>query len=93
MHKIKLIAFDLDGTILEKGGFIPEDTRAILTEIAQDGVKLATASGRPMEQQNHILKINGLGVLKGWPQALITNESQIYLLNKNGYESWELLKL
>ena len=89
MCKIKLIAFDLDGTILEEGEFIPEETKTILTKIAQEGIKLATASGRPLEQQYHILKINELGPSKAWPHALIVNESEIYLLNKNSYESLE----
>ena len=36
MCKIKLIAFDLDGTILEEGEFISEETKTILTKIIMD---------------------------------------------------------
>lgn len=89
MCEIKLIGFDLDGTVVEEGPLIPEDCQDILTGIAQKGVKLATASGRPLDQQYDLLKVSGLSPSTGWPHALIANESQIYLLRGEQYEPLE----
>lgn len=82
---IKLIAFDLDGTILESGLVIPEETKEVLDEVASLGIKISTASGRKIEDQLNIMNSNGLGDGKGYPHSLIVNESQIYLLEKDGY--------
>ena len=43
---IKLIATDLDNTLLDKSGQIPESTAALLRQAAQKGVLTAVATGR-----------------------------------------------
>jgi len=88
---IKLLAFDLDGTILENGLVIPEETKEVLNKIVNLGVKISTASGRKIEDQINIINSNGLGDGMGYPHSLIVNESQIYLLNGDQYvplDSW-----
>jgi len=89
MGRIKLIAFDLDGTILEEGLVIPEETRNVLEEALELGIKITTASGRKLEDQYKILQSNDMGDSKGWPHSLIVNESQIYFLNREDYEPFE----
>jgi hypothetical protein len=89
MGRIKLIAFDLDGTILEEGLIIPEETRNVLEETLKLGIKITTASGRKLEDQYKILQNNDMGDSKGWPHFLIVNESQIYFLNERNYEPFE----
>ena len=42
----KLIAIDLDGTILNSYGEIGETTKRILKELNQNGIKVIIASGR-----------------------------------------------
>ena len=42
---IKLIATDLDNTLLDKSGQIPESTAALLRQAAQKGVLTAVATG------------------------------------------------
>ena len=43
---IKLIATDLDNTLLDKTGRIPETTAALLRQAAENGVLTAVATGR-----------------------------------------------
>jgi len=82
---IRLIAFDLDGTILEQGGIIPEEARDVFAKAARRGVKLTTATGRPLEEQMACLDASGLGARAGFPHALIADEREIYLLKRSGY--------
>lgn len=89
--KIKLLAFDFDGTILEEGMVIPESTRERLDMVKDLGIKISTASGRKLEDQFRILDLNLLGDKSGYPHFLIVDESRIYLLDGKGYtplESW-----
>lgn len=44
---IKLVALDLDGTLLEPSGLISQPTLEQLKRINDQGVKIAIATGRP----------------------------------------------
>ena len=46
MTMIRLIATDLDNTLLNKEGSIPETTAALLRQAAEKGVLTAVATGR-----------------------------------------------
>ncbi len=46
MQRYKLIATDLDGTVLDKSGRVGADTLAAAAELARRGVSLAIATGR-----------------------------------------------
>lgn len=87
---IKLVAFDLDGTILESGLVIPEETKEVLNRVVDLGIKISTASGRKLEDQINIIDSNGLGNGRGYPHSLVVNESQIYLLDGGQYVSLDL---
>ncbi len=43
---IRLIATDLDGTLLEKDGWLPEDTFEVIEALNACGIRFAAASGR-----------------------------------------------
>jgi len=45
-RRIRLIALDLDGTLLDRNGDVPERNREALREAASRGVTIALASGR-----------------------------------------------
>lgn len=47
MARPKLIAFDLDGTLLASDGSLSPRTKAALAELARQGVRLAVCTGRP----------------------------------------------
>ncbi len=78
---IKLVALDMDGTILEKGRTIQPALRDALRRLAASGVRVTTATGRPIEFQKRILPENGLGPEAGVPHALVADEREIFLLD------------
>ncbi|WP_455138786.1 HAD family hydrolase [Thermophilibacter sp.] len=43
---IKLIASDMDGTLLDEGGNVPEETFSLVSELAERGVHFVASSGR-----------------------------------------------
>lgn len=69
---IRLIAFDLDGTVLNEHKRILPETKYILEKAAREGIEIVPATGRPfigmIEEINHlqgvnyILTSNGAGV-------------------------------
>ncbi len=78
---IRLVALDMDGTILEKGRMIQPPLVNALRRLASDGVRVTTATGRPLEFQEGILPENGLGAGVGVPHALMADEREIFLLD------------
>ncbi|KYH42370.1 MAG: hypothetical protein AYL33_002960 [Candidatus Bathyarchaeota archaeon B63] len=87
--RIDIVVFDLDGTILERGKVIPQSVKKALGEVVKQGVKIATASGRCMEDQVSILERNGLGATSGFPHFIISDEQEIYFLMNSRYEPYE----
>ena len=65
----KLIAIDLDGTLLNSYGVITENTKKIIKEVEEQGVNIILASGRPIdsiraianeiERKNYFIAGNG----------------------------------
>ena len=43
---IKLIAFDIDGTIITKDGKVLEETKKIITDLKARGIKIVLCTGR-----------------------------------------------
>ena len=43
---IRLIATDLDGTLLERDGSLPEDTFDVVRMLNEQGIRFAASSGR-----------------------------------------------
>ena len=79
---IRLVAVDMDGTILERGREVKAELREALTGLAAKGVRVTTATGRPLRFQLDILPANGLGPAVGTPQALIVDERELFLLDE-----------
>lgn len=48
MNKIKMIAFDLDGTLLTTDKKFTEYTRNVLREVIKKGIQVVPATGRPL---------------------------------------------
>ena len=81
---IRLVAVDMDGTILERGREVKAELRGALLGLAEQGVRVTTATGRPLRFQLEILPANGLGAAGGTPQALIVDERELFLLDEAG---------
>ena len=77
---MKMIAFDLDGTLLNSGKNITQATKQILKEISESGVVVAFASGRlcssmlkyaaGIKQKIPLITLNGAEVFIGSENGL-----------------------
>jgi HAD superfamily hydrolase (TIGR01484 family) len=83
---VRAIAFDLDGTSIERGNIMLPELVTRLAGAADNGIIIGTASGRPLKDQLEILSANGIGEQKGFPHFLIANEYEIYVLDGQKYE-------
>src|SRR5947207_10454415 len=74
-HDIRLIAIDLDGTLLNDSKQISEQTVAALKCLPSRGVKVVIASARPPRSVRHIYQQLGLHTLQiNYNGALIWDE-------------------
>lgn len=87
MSDIKLIALDLDGTLLNHDGKITEYTKSQLKRASEQGVHIVISTGRPLNGVP-LDQLEGLGV----DYAITTNGAAIYristgeLLFENGMD-------
>lgn len=84
MAGIRLVAVDMDGTILERGQVIRPPLVAAFQALREHGVSVTTATGRPLDFQVSILAAHGLGAAAGVPQALMADERELFLLSGGG---------
>jgi hydroxymethylpyrimidine pyrophosphatase-like HAD family hydrolase len=80
---VRLLALDLDGTILEPGPAIAEPVLGALRELRDRGVACVIASGRPIEFQLDLLTDHHIGPETGCFRALIGDERELFLLHQN----------
>ncbi|MBM4045884.1 MAG: HAD family phosphatase [Planctomycetes bacterium] len=83
---VKLLALDLDGTLLDPGGIILDEVRAALGVAAQRGIAVVIATGRPLKDTLGFLAKSRFALADGFPHALIIEGREIFLLGKSGYE-------
>lgn len=76
---IRLVALDLDGTILEPGGTISGEVLGALTRLRARDVACVTATGRPLDFQLALLDRHDIGPAVGLFSALIADEREIHL--------------
>lgn len=74
---IKLLALDLDGTLLCEGK-MSECAKRAMNEVAQKGVKIAIVTGRSFSDVERVMRENGLP--KHYPHALVCEEKFIFYL-------------
>jgi len=80
----KLVAVDLDGTLVGPNG-VERVIIPILRNLHLKSIFLCVVTGRPLEDCLAILSENNLGIRYNYPQGLITEEREIYLLRDKGY--------
>jgi HAD superfamily hydrolase (TIGR01484 family) len=79
---IRMVALDLDGTILEAGTTITGEVLTALATLRAGGVTVVTATGRPVDFQLDLLERHGIGPAAGLFEALIADEREIHLLDE-----------
>lgn len=53
---IKLVAIDLDGTLLNEQKLISDENKQALAQAKQQGVKIVLCTGRPLAAMAHYLQ-------------------------------------
>lgn len=81
---IKLFAFDFDGTVLENG-VIPAELRELLTAFVDRGGILSTATGRPRQGIEEILRKSQFPEDAPYPHYMISVDRLIHVLQQNRY--------
>ncbi len=82
----RLLALDLDGTLLEEDDAILPEAVARLSELVRRGRHVAVASGRPLEDIERILVDAGVRNVCGWPAVIVANERDVYRRNGGRFE-------
>ena len=54
-NKIKLLALDVDGTLFDNTGHIPEQNIKAIKKAQEAGVTVVVASGRPVKRSCHAI--------------------------------------
>jgi HAD superfamily hydrolase (TIGR01484 family) len=78
---VRLVALDMDGTILESGRAILPELAELLRRLAAEGVRCTTATGRPVGFQMELFPRFGLGARAGAPHALMADERELFWLD------------
>lgn len=73
IRKVKLIAVDLDGTLLNSQGRLPDENRAAIQKAIEEGIFIVIASGRPFASlPDEVLDIVGI------EYAITSNGAAVY---------------
>jgi HAD superfamily hydrolase (TIGR01484 family) len=83
---IRLVALDLDGTLIDPGNRILEEVRDALGAAARKGILLSIVTGRPHRDAKGLLESGQIRPQNGYPHALIVEEREIYLMRQGRYE-------
>ena len=83
---MKLVALDVDGTLVNQDGSVALETKNALQRLYADGHKIVIATGRPIRSVLNMFQENDIDRHSGYPQAIITDERDIHLLRGGHYE-------
>lgn len=73
MNKVKLIALDMDGTLLNDDGIVTEYTKRVIDKALQKNIKVVLSTGRPLQ------------MCSSYADEL---ELTSYIITSNGAEIW-----
>jgi len=94
MHKIKLIATDIDGTILKYDYEFTQEVKDCITELSETGVKVVLVTGRMHEATKHIVKELGLDTpVVSYQGGLVKHNGEtLYERNLNPESAKKIIK-
>ncbi len=87
--RIRAVALDFDGTLLDPGHHIRPVAREAIRRAAAAGVRVCSASGRELDNQVAILALNELGAETGLLAALCCDERSVWLWRDGQYVAHE----
>lgn len=85
---MKLVALDLDGTLLERNGTVPQETIQQMTKLHASGVAFAIATGRSFDVIDELLLQKGVFWGRPFPDVIMADERDVYFLDAGRYVPW-----
>ncbi len=85
---MKAVALDLDGTLLDSDGSISSLATEQLDRWAQQGCRIAVATGRPFAIVMDLLRENGLLEGASYPHCLICESRDLYFREGSTFQPW-----
>ena len=85
---VKLIALDLDGTLLNPDSSISEETIKQMRRLSENCCQIAIVTGNPYSVTLEHLIRNNIRTNDGFPQILICNERDVFFLEGDRYRPW-----
>lgn len=86
MADIRLVALDLDGTLLNLDGTISKRTIMELKRLYDKGISIGIATGRSFDSSYEILSSNGIETVCGYPHFMVCEERAIHVLKGSHYQ-------
>ena len=89
--KISIFAADIDGTLVDKGKAMHEETRKALIRLHEDGVRIGVATGRPLDHRT-VEKSMEWNLPFAFDFAIGMNGGDLWTKETDVYEHFFLLK-
>ena len=77
----KLVAVDLDGTLIQTNGNIPDSLLRIIKNLSHEGIKFAIVTGRMTETAEKYAKIIGGASIVSYNGSVVKKKDGKYLKN------------
>lgn len=94
---IKLIAIDLDGTLLNSNHLVSKRNRQALEAAQKKGIQIVLCTGRPLRSMKHILAdinlLNDENIVVTYNGGLIKKSKTEEIIEKNIFEKKEILDI
>ncbi|WP_114571212.1 Cof-type HAD-IIB family hydrolase [Exiguobacterium flavidum] len=77
MAKQKVVFFDIDGTLLHDGDFIPESTKKAVKQLQENGVYVAIATGRGPAMLAGVRETLGIDTVIGYNGQIVIHQNEV----------------
>lgn len=88
MSRHRLVALDVDGTLMTYAGVISDDVRAVITDLVEAGVHVVLATGRSAHSAVEVA--HDLGLTQGWVVA--SNGAVTVRLDPEAENGWSVAR-
>lgn len=77
MANQKVVFFDIDGTLLHDGHFIPESTKQAIKQLQENGVYVAIATGRGPAMLSGVREQLGIDTVIGYNGQIVVHQNEV----------------
>ncbi|AFS70972.1 MULTISPECIES: Cof-type HAD-IIB family hydrolase [Exiguobacterium] len=77
MANQKVVFFDIDGTLLHDGHFVPESTKLAIKQLQENGVYVAIATGRGPAMLSGVRELLNIDTIIGYNGQIVVHQNEI----------------